>query len=214
LLKYFGSDLLHVRDVGWHAWANTHWRREGGLEIATRCAQMTAARIVLEADVMAATPIEQHMIEAGAKAREALAALDKIKDQSDGQKAKRKQLLATIEAGDAAAGQLKARQIARRKYSVSSGNAGKIKGMIDQALPHRTVTVDDLDDDMLAFNVMNGTLRFVYDDVPDPGAPAHSTKTIKQYRAELSLHDRADHITKVAPVEYDPAAKCPTFDAS
>ena len=89
LLKHFGADLLHVRDVGWHAWADTHWRREGGLEIATRCAQMTAARILLEADVMAATPIEQRMIDAGAEARDALAALDKIKDQSDEQRSKR-----------------------------------------------------------------------------------------------------------------------------
>jgi putative DNA primase/helicase len=214
LLKHFGADLLHVRDVGWHAWADTHWRREGGLEIATRCAQMTAARILLEADVMAATPIEQRMIDAGAEARDALAALDKIKDQSDEQRSKRKQLLTTIETGDAAAGLLKVRQIARRKYSVSSGNAGKIKGMIDQALPHRTVTVDNLDAEKLALNVMNGTLRFVYEEVLDPDAPDHSTKTIKQYRVELKSHDRADHITKVAPVEYDPAAKCPTFDAS
>jgi putative DNA primase/helicase len=107
LLKHFGADLLHVRDVGWHAWADTHWRREGGSESATRCAQMTAARIVLEADVMAATPIEQRMIDAGAEAREALAALDKIKDQSEEQRSKRKQLFATTETGDAAAGQLR-----------------------------------------------------------------------------------------------------------
>src|SRR5712672_684696 len=33
LLRWFGDDLLHVRDIGWHAWAVTHWRRAGGEEM-------------------------------------------------------------------------------------------------------------------------------------------------------------------------------------
>jgi putative DNA primase/helicase len=162
LLKHFGPDLLHVRSIGWYAWAGTHWEGEGGIEAATRCAQITAARILLEADVMT---------------------------------------------GDA----LKARQKARRKYSVSSGNTGKIDGMLKQALPHRTVTVDDLDADKLALNVINGTLRFVCDEMPDPDGNDYSEATLKRYRVEIAEHNRADKITKIAPVEYDPNAKCPAF---
>jgi putative DNA primase/helicase len=62
---------------------------------------------------------------------------------------------------------------------VSSGNAGKIRGMLDQALPYRTVTVDDLDADALAFNVKNGTLHFFCEEVPDPDASDYSDKMIK-----------------------------------
>jgi putative DNA primase/helicase len=213
LLKHFGADLLQVRNVGWHAWAGTHWEGEGGNEIATRFAQSTAARIVLEADVMAATPTEQKLIDAAADARDAVAAIDKG-ESTAASRARRQNLVRVVEAGDAAATAVQARQIARRKYSISSGNAGKIRGMIEQALPHRTVTIDELDADKLALNVTNGTIRFVCDEVPDPDAPDHSERRIKRYRVEITEHARGDNITKVAPVEYDPAAKCPAFDTA
>jgi hypothetical protein len=60
----------HVRNMGWHAWTGTHWEVERGLEVATRHAQTTAARIGLEADVMAATPNEQRAIDAASQARD------------------------------------------------------------------------------------------------------------------------------------------------
>lgn len=212
LLHHFGDDLLHVRNVGWHAWAGTHWEREGGNEIATRLAQQTAARIVLEADVMAATPKERDAIDAANQARDAMGEIEKAKGQVDAKKDQQWQMLARIvDAGAEAQAALKGRQIARRKYSISSGNAGKIRGMLDQALPHRTVTIDELDSDALSFNVQNGTIRFVCDEVPDPDASDNSTKMVKRWRVKLVPHDRADNITKVAPVEYVKDARCPHF---
>jgi hypothetical protein len=88
---------------------------------------------------MSATPNEQKAIDAAAEAREIIAKIDKGESTVESRTRRQKQVL-IVEAGDAAAGAVQARQIARRKYSVSSGNAGKIKGMIDQALPHRAVT--------------------------------------------------------------------------
>jgi putative DNA primase/helicase len=214
LLHHFGADLLHVRNVGWHAWAGSHWEREGGNELATRLAHKTAARIVLEADVMAATPNEQRAIDAASQARDGMAAMEQSKG-AEARKDQRYQMLARIvERGAEAQAALQARQIARRKYSVSSGNAGKIRGMLEQALPYRTVTVDDLDADGLAFNVLNGTVRFVYDVEPDPDAHDHEHKTVKRWRVELTPHERTDHITKVAPVDYVEGAACPHFEAA
>lgn len=215
LIHHFGDDLLFVRNLGWHAWAGTHWEREGGNEIATRFAHRTAARIVLEADVMAATPKEQAAIDAASQARDAMLAIEKSKGTVDAKKDQQYQMLGRIvEAGAEAQAALKGRQIARRKYSVSSGNAGKIRGMLDQALPYRVVTVDGLDADALAFNCLNGTIRFVFDEVPDPDASDHAGKMIKQWRAVLTPHERKDNITKVAPVDYVEGARAPHFEAA
>ncbi|MCB2106371.1 MAG: hypothetical protein KDE14_01665 [Rhodobacteraceae bacterium] len=214
LLHHFGQDLLNVRDVGWHAWTGTHWEREGGQEIAVRRAQATATRIVLEADFLAHTPHEAALIEAADDTAAALAAIDKVKELTDEQKARKRDLQQAVDAGAWARAQLQARQIARRKYAVSSGNAGKIRGMLDQALPHRTIRTDELDGNKRAFNVANGTLHFIGTDEPDPDASDHSDRTVKRYRVELRPHDRADNISKVAPVEYDRAATCPRFLAA
>lgn len=215
LLHHFGTALLHVRNVGWYAWAGTHWENEGGNEMATRRAHRTAERILLEADVMTATPKEQAAIDAASQARDAMGAIEKAKGSVDARKDQHWQMLSrVVEAGAEAQAALKGRQIARRKYSVSSGNAGKVRGMLEQALPYRAVKIDALDADPLAFNVMNGTLRFVCDEVPDPDAPDHSGKMLKQWRVELTKHRRGDHITKVAPVEYIAGASAPHFEAA
>ena len=214
LLSWFGSDLLHVRSNDWHAWTGTHWRREGGNEVATHCAQITAARIVLEADMMAATPSEQRLIDAADQARDAVMAIDKKGDLTDADKAMRRNLMKAVEAGDDAAAALKARQIARWKYAVSSGNSGKIEGMIKQALPHRVVGIDRLDPNKLAFNVENGTIHFVATEEADPDAGANSTRTVKRYKIDFKEHDQADNISKCAPVTYDPAATAPQFEAA
>lgn len=86
--------------------------------------------------------------------------------------------------------------------------------MLEQAMPHRTVTTDDLNPNKLAFNVANGTLHFICDEVPDPDAPDRSDRTFKRYRVELRDHNRNDNITKAAPVIYDKDATCPRFSAS
>ena len=114
LLHHFGQDLLNVRDVGWHAWTGTHWEREGGQEIAVRRAQATATRIVLEADFLAHTPHEAALIEAADDTAAALAAIDKVKELTDEQKARKRDLQQAVDAGAWARAQLQARQIARR----------------------------------------------------------------------------------------------------
>ncbi|MBR2117685.1 MAG: hypothetical protein IJ935_03230 [Afipia sp.] len=214
LLNYFGDSLLHVREIGWHAWAETHWRREGGTEHATRSAQITAARIALEADFLTATPSERKAIEEAEAAKPLLADLEKVEEPSDAQDAEIARLERLVRLGDIAREYLDARKISRRKYAVSSGNAGKIKGMIDQALPHRSINPGDLDKDKLAFNVLNGTVHFVREAVPDPDGTEASGFTKLRWRAELRPHNRADNVTKAAPVHYDPVATCPAFDVA
>lgn len=212
LLAWFGDDILSVRDVGWHAWDGKRWTREGGQQTAILMAQKVAERIVLEADVMAATPNEQRLLDAASDARDTLAAMEKEGEPKDGgDKQRRQMLIGLIKRGDEVRDAINGRKVARRKYSVSSGNAGKIRGMIDQAEPHRSVEIGHLDADKMAFNVQNGTLYFVCDEVPDPDASDHAGAMIKRWRVELRPHAREDRITKIAPVDYDKAARCPRF---
>lgn len=214
LLAWFGDALLHVREIGWHAWADTHWRREGGAEVATRSAQVTAARIALEADFLAASPREQMAIDAAETAAASLVALEQLDKLTEDQARERKRLIAIVDAGSAALAALQGRRLSRRKYAVSSGNVGKIRGMIDQAMPHRSVDPRVLDRDELAFNCLNGTVHFVCEEVSDPDGSEATGFVRKRWRAELRPHSRADLITKVAPVEYRREATCPTFDAA
>jgi putative DNA primase/helicase len=213
LLNHFGNALLHVREIGWHSWTGTHWRREGGEEIATRSAQITAARIALEADYLTATPSERIAIENGEQAADDLRALERIAQPNDEQKKQKAALGFVIEIGKAAAGELKKRQLARRKYAVSSGNASKIGGMISQALPHRTVPPEALDADPLQFNVENGTLRFTSREIDDPDGSEATGFKKTEWQVAIEPHNPADAIAKLAPVIYDAAAECPRFMA-
>lgn len=214
LLKWFGNDLLFVRDVGWFAWKGTHWQQDGGMQAATLWAQETASRIAFEADVMLPTSHEQGLIDAAEATRPELSALEKEKG-ADAKKDPRWGTLTRIAAyGEQAASALAARRINRWKYSIASGNSGKIRGMLEQALPHRATKIDELDSDKLAFNLENGTLRFEHADVPDPNAPDYSQATVKRYRVVLHPHNQSDNISKVAPVAYVPDATCPRFEAA
>lgn len=80
------------------------------------------------------------------------------------------------------------------KHAFKSEAQGRIRAMTALAWsePGVPVTPDDLDQDPWLLNCANGTLDL---------------KT-----GELRPHDRADLITKIAPVEYGPKAKAPTWE--
>jgi putative DNA primase/helicase len=211
LLTYFGSDLLHVRDIGWHAWDGRRWQREGGEEVAILHAQRTAPRIALEADHIGATLPEKRVIDAADAAEWQLIALEKSRAEwTDLDKVRAADLQRMIDARNAARVAIGKRQTARHKFAVSSGNAARIRAMLDQARPHCSAAPNELDADPLAFNVENGTLYFVRveDEESDPDAPCY------RWHVKLRPHDRAALVSRLAPVSYDPAAQCPTFMAS
>lgn len=94
------------------------------------------------------------------------------------------------------------RRVSRHfNWAVTSGNSGKIAGMIDQAAPHTTVTPDDLDQDPLLLNVANGTLEFSVE-----GAGVERVG-----RVELRRHRREDLLSKVLDAVFDPDAPAERF---
>jgi putative DNA primase/helicase len=66
-----------------------------------------------------------------------------------------------------------------------------------------TVSIESFDRDPLALNVLNGTLRFQREQLPD----GKRTASVRR-----DPHRREDLLTKLAPVDYDPEAQCPLYD--
>jgi len=81
------------------------------------------------------------------------------------------------------------------KHAIRSESEARIRAMISlgKSEPGIPVLPEALDADPWLFNLLNGTINL---------------KT-----GTLQPHNRADLITKLAPVVYDPAATAPTFDA-
>lgn len=198
LLAHFGREILNVREVGWHTYDKRVWVREGGDEAVMSYAQETARLIHEEADALTLYPFEERQIREAEPLQR--------RDRSD----LTPEELHKVDEADRVRKQLGRRRADRRKFATSSGNDSRLSSMIRQALPHRTKGPKMLDADHMLFNCLSGTLQF--EEVEDPdrageGWPA-STLNVREMP-----HDRDHLMTKVAPVTYDPQAKCPKWEA-
>lgn len=219
LLAHFGQEILNVREMtgprddGWHVWTGERWQGDGGNEAALLRAQRTAPRIQLEADFITATPSERVAIEKSDDARIAKAKIeDKPRDQwTDADRKRMIELECAIADGITAAAALEKRQVARRRFAVSSGNGARLREMLKQAVPHRTVAIKEIDADPYAFNCANGTLRFFQ--TPDLECPDPNVTRMK-WEVRLDGHEPADLISRMSPVEYKAAASAPKFISS
>ena len=81
----------------------------------------------------------------------------------------------------------------------TSESSAKRKAAMEEAEPYLTVKVEQLDADPWKLNVENGTI------VVNPRAGDEDPISFRP-------HDPADLITKLAPVVYDPTARCPRYD--
>jgi len=86
-----------------------------------------------------------------------------------------------------------ARRKALAKHAAASESETRIRAMIELAKSEVPVSPDDLDADPWLLNVLNGTIDL--------------------RTGKLREHRREDLITKIAPVEYDPHAKAPVWEA-
>jgi putative DNA primase/helicase len=176
------------------------WAAFDGRRFDTERGAITAQRLAFE--------VIRHLM-AEAKALDRLAA--------EGEEA-----LAKYRGGSVTPASAKAQALALRKHAVKSGAASATAGMLRQARPFLAVLSEEFDADPLAYNVRNGTLRFV-----PPGSAPHS-RTDPESRGDagkggpadpggwsvsFSPHDPADMLTRMAEVEYDPAADAPQWRA-
>ena len=85
---------------------------------------------------------------------------------------------------------------ALQSHAVRSGSAGMTAGMLKQARSFLAVSIDDFDVDPLAYNVLNGTLRFKLD-------------AKGKWGIAFAPHDPADMLMQIADVAYNADADCP-----
>lgn len=198
LMVWFGDDLLYVSGMGWLTWRLTHWQRDEGELGARLHAQNLVDKIKLEVALLEMSPAQQRLVAAAEQIW--------LKPVTDWSEAERR----TVKRAESAMEMLSKTRSSRRQFAIGSGNSGKTEAMLKQAASLKSVDATALDADHKAFNLANGTLRFVRDENPesDPEAPSFSP-----WRAEFSPHDRGQLMTKRAEVSWDPAAKCPEFEA-
>ncbi|MDR6952307.1 putative DNA primase/helicase [Ancylobacter sp. 3268] len=229
-LRYrHGKNLAYVPNLGWHRWDGRRWfRAEDDEDDVRALAHDTAEAIMLEAFVIAPTPAEA---DAMAQAQEAERRSEdiphEIHDLDDQELPKREkerrkfQLRRELDAakkamarGAVAAKSWSSRKTQRRRFAITSGNAGKLDGMLGEARPYLVHGLDQLDRDPLAFNVLNGTIHFHQAEVEDLDCPDPDVvRMVKRWVFSILPHDRRALITKLAPVFHCPEAGAPIFTA-
>ena len=211
---HFGENILFVSQVGWFVWDGTRWKRDP--EISRDCSPLIRARahkmsglIEKEIDWLQPSKRDRQLL---AKERELRQRRGEI--EADPAHAGDEALM--TELGHIAS-QLRSidtalkthkSQIGRRlTHAKNAGNSGPMSNMIAEARVMLAQQVDDMDRGDLDVNTLSGVLRFSR----IPGDPENGMSPMAD--VELVPHDRAQLLTKVMPVEFDPEAKCPRFDA-
>lgn len=210
LLEHFGADLQSAARVGWHAWDGARFVADpDGILVRRLCHRMTDL-IAQEVWHMPLPEAEADILSEAEAMAEELAALGVIKpkDRTEDQ-------IDRIIQGErlmARAKEIKDRRdksIGRRlTHAKNAGNTNAIKNMMTEAEAMVSRPLDDFDADPLLINTETAVLRFWTvpgedDGGMNPPRPAP--------RMEVLAHDRAQLLTKLMPVAYDPQAKCPGF---
>lgn len=204
---HFGEDLIWVRRVGWHVWDGMHWAPDPDEVLVRQRAQALGPLIAREAALMERTPREAALLRerAGQKAElgrlSALAPGEVPPDHAERVSAAEARLAATEQG---------LRSFARRSgriltFAKDAGNSGRMKNMLSEAAVHLAREVGDLDAAPLDLNTLSGLLRF---DLVPGGDGASAVASVA-----LLPHLRGQMAAKVAPVAYDPGARCPLFEA-
>jgi putative DNA primase/helicase len=221
LLAYFGRDLLVRQEDDVEAgqilaWTGTHWDLSGGAALAHLIGQKVGDLIKLEADYIDFWPAEAKAVAAGEAAAKELKTID---SDTDDARTRIEELTELVLAAKKARATRSRRRSDRRKWGVSTKNAGRIANMIKCAAPHLRRPPDAFNADPLKVATLTHTLTFVPirdDENPEPDGDRPLVDRVSgrvQYRLEAKRgHHRDDMLTAVIPYPYNPKAMCPDFN--
>jgi putative DNA primase/helicase len=209
---WFGQELAFVGRIGWHIWDGRRWALDSeiakGVPPRTRAlAQQLGPLIESEVRWLEPTDAQSDLLRRLGRARSDLRFLANLPEAERGEDwdAKCRTLSSRVAECEK---RLKGwfSSIERRQtHAKNAGNSQTMSNFVSEASVTLRKDVADMDADPFAVNCFSGTLRLVI----DPGGDG----TSRTARIDLTPHDRADLMTKIMPVYYDPAAVCPKFGA-
>lgn len=218
-VRHFGQDLLFVGQVGWHGWDGARWLSDDeisrGLSPRVRgYAQSLGALIEKEVPYIQPSPEDAAMLgeERGLMARQR--ELARIDSSDEAVKMESGVISARLKAIEAA---LKGHKtiIGRRiTHAKNAGNSGPLSNMSTEASVMVSRRLAEMDASALDVNTASGVLRFEVtpDEVEHSFLPEGSPMPMHGV-VRLLPHDREHLLTKMMPVDYDPDAKAPLFEA-
>ncbi|MBX7459540.1 DNA primase family protein [Qipengyuania huizhouensis] len=228
-----GDDFRFCDVMGWFMWDGRRWKllseEKDAMPAEVMQSVFHAVRAIRnEASLIASLGCEIP-IDLNTRQRENFAAwadgkrddgLDRyLKGDEDGERA---DWIARCDARDfavsTAAGSRKLWSDTIAAHAKASETSGKLSSVAKLAKSFADIAIrpEQLDQDRMAINVLNGTLRLVPNNVKrsaEEVAEGKSKWKNAGYKIKRFPHDRRDLITKLAPVKYAPAASCPVYDA-
>lgn len=182
----FGRNFFYVAEWGWLAWDGRRWNTKDAEAILSKAVHNTVKAIATEAR-----------------------SIELLAQELDGDLAIRASAWPEAGEDDPCAfdpiievkprtREVITKSMKLRAWAMASQSNAKITCIATLARAYLTATPDRFDAELNAFNVANGTLRIAKSSGPYVG---------------FRRHRRADMITKISEVKYDPEAACPVYTA-
>jgi putative DNA primase/helicase len=209
---WFGEDLAYVGRIGWHIWDGRRWALDSeiskGVSPRTRAlAQQLGPLIEREVRWLEPTDAQSDLLQRLGRARSDLKFLANLPESERGEDWEAQCRTLSVRVADCEKRlQSWFKSIERRQtHAKNAGNSQTMSNFVSEASVILRKDVADMDADAFAVNCLTGTLRLRV----DPGGDGSS----RTAWIEVKPHDRADLMTKIMPVDYDPKALSPKFDA-
>lgn len=214
--RHYGEDSIYVPRVGWFRWSSKVWAQDEDKLRVRELAQQVSGKILEEIPHIALEPWEKGILDLGDAASEEMTALSAKdpEDMSPRDRARKKELGELISNADEMRKALISRKKSHRSHAKAAGNTHSINNMLTEAQVANAIEVGDMNADAHVVNTLSGVIRFrqVEDQVASSFAPK-GEPPVMVWDYFLEPHCREDLISKIMPIEVDPAAKCPNFDA-
>ena len=204
LALYEGEDLIFVPRVGWFIWNGRAWAKDPDAIGVRRLAQGIQTRLLAEVEHVRLEDWELKKLAAEAGLQRTLQVLEAEPEPTAEQIAEREAARGELRRiGAIKTRRAKLRQD-HRSFAKTTGNKGRIDALLTESQVELARALEALDADPLMVNVANCALAFTR--VTGEGMSPTASMAPTPHARELLL-------TKMCPVDHDPDATCPRFDA-